>query len=196
MFTSKPVLQLQAAPSAGKDPVFACSIRNSVSQLICCSEVLLGTGLARCDLLLPAHDVIKLGLAPLRTFIQTSYSQFGPAFRARQFDPVYLEFVFVDEAGKEYPRGCDLEVWANDEDYNALISRHPPMQLSPLPTDSAIMRMQRLSPIKFLEGSTEGFPILGLGGVNKLKISYASSRNEISMLDKENRIDNYFDTMF
>ena len=157
------------------------------------SEVLFGTGLPSYDLLLSAHDFIKLGLAPLSTVIETSPSSFlSPAFRARQFGPgVYFEFVFQDSDGKEHLRGRDLNVWASDEAYyNALISCQPPTQLSPLPADSTTKPMQhRLKPIKFSEGSVVGVPILGLCGIQKLRIGYDSSRNELVMPDEKHDID-------
>jgi hypothetical protein len=181
-------------------PIFACSIRNSTqSDMICRdSEVLIESGLQRCDLFLPAHDVLKLGLSPFSTVITLKPIQ-GPAIRARQFSHAYLEFVFVDEDGKEHSRGCDLEVWTRDEEYTALASTRESAKpsadgaqvlsakdssaTSESESVSNINPMPPLSPIKFVRGSSKRKPCLGLGGMRKLNLLYDSGHNHMSLVD-------------
>jgi hypothetical protein len=113
-------------------------MKNSVNLDLFCDdcEVLLDSGCLRCDLFLPAHDIIKLGLIPLQTVVKSQPIR-GPSFFTRQFGSVFVQFKFKDQDGNEVLRGCDLEAWCSDEEYNHLISTRRNDAASSAPSSSS-----------------------------------------------------------
>ena len=98
-------------------------------------EVLVDTGNLRCDLLLPVREIVKLQLTPLPVTRRAKPID-SKAITIRQFEQLVVTMVFKDADGNEYPRTAALEVFGNDDYYQAALKRAADAALAP-PAESA-----------------------------------------------------------
>ena len=183
-------------------PVYRCMFTTASGSLIPDCEVLLDSGKLRCDLYLPVREIVKLQLRPLQLTKQAKPIDSRP-ITIRQFEQVVITMVFKDADGQEYPRTAALEVFGNDEQYQAALKNAAaePVALpaestadsSALPTSHRTPDVRaavhppinQLTPIKHLAGTGKDRVILGKSGAKKLDLKWDADTNSISLLDEE-----------
>ena len=109
---SKPALPSVNGTAPTDAPVYHCMLSIPARGLVIPNcEVVVDSGLLRCDLYSPVRDIVRLQLDPTLVTKQAK-SIDSKAITIRQFNPVHITMVFVDAEGKEHPRMAALEVYA------------------------------------------------------------------------------------
>ena len=162
-----------------KCPLFECKVSNPCGYPKIISEkcsFLIDNDCLNMDMFIPAHQALKMGCNELE--LTRKCVTVGGTISIRQMSSLLVEFcINSDDFKPPVIKAALLEVWVDDNDYQAL--KNDAKYNVIVIEDTA----EKVSPIKYIGNELRGKVIIGLPGTRKLEIKYDNLDNSLSLFD-------------